>query len=106
VTSWEVAPDNISVGLVEQTKKHSLCISPRKSLIYLHESIISELGAGQGGGGAEEAGVCHFLHGLSNGQDQGGVDEGHDDVRVKLICNRRQRWVRSTVGGSAHNVPN
>ena len=77
----------------------------RKRLVHLHEGVISELGAGQSGGGAEEAGVCHLLHGLSDGQDQGGVDEGHDDVRVKLICNRRH-WVRSTVGGSAHNVPN
>lgn len=53
---------------------------------YLHQGIFPQQGAGQGGRGAQEAGVCHFFHSLPNGQYQGGVDERHNDVGVKLIC--------------------
>jgi hypothetical protein len=55
----------------------------------LHQSILPEQRAGKGGGGPQEARVCHFLYGLTDRQNQGGVDEGNDDVRVKLIWRRR-----------------
>ena len=60
------------------------------SLAYLYESIVSQLGAGQRRRGPEEAGVCHLLDRLSDRQDQRGVNERHDDVRIKLICNHKQ----------------
>lgn len=53
---------------------------------YLHQSIFPQQRAGEGGGGTQEAGVRHFLDSLSDGQHQCGVDERHDDVGVKLIC--------------------
>ena len=29
--------------------------------------------------------ICHFFDGLSDGEDQGSVHEGHDDIRVELF---------------------
>lgn len=54
--------------------------------VYLHQSIISELWAGQCWCGSQETRVSHFFYSLSNGQYQGSVHEGHDNVRIKFIC--------------------
>jgi hypothetical protein len=53
---------------------------------HLHQSVVSQLGTGDSGGGTQEAGIRHFLHSLSDRQNQSGVHEGHDDVRVVLVC--------------------
>lgn len=52
---------------------------------YLHQGIFTQQRAGEGGRGAQEARVRHLLYSLPDGQDQGGVDERHDDVGVKFI---------------------
>ena len=52
----------------------------------LDEGVLPQQRAGEGGRGPQEARICHFLYCLSDGQHQRGVDERHDDVGVKLIC--------------------
>jgi hypothetical protein len=54
--------------------------------VDLHEGVIAELRAGECGGGAQETRVRHFLDRLTDAQYQGGVDERHDNVRVKVVC--------------------
>ena len=39
----------------------------------------------QRGRSTQEPRVCHLLNGLTNGQDEGGVHEGHNDISIKLI---------------------
>ena len=53
---------------------------------HLHQGILAQQRAGQGGRGPQEPRVRHLLDRLPDGQDQSGVDEGHDDVGVKLVC--------------------
>lgn len=60
-------------------------MSPGGCDAHLHQGVLAQQRAGQGGRGAQEAGVRHFLHGLPDGQHQGGVDERHDDVGVELV---------------------
>ena len=58
--------------------------------IDLDEGIVSERGAGEGRGSAQETGVCDLFYCLADGEDECGVDEGDDDVGIKLVWNRRQ----------------
>lgn len=53
---------------------------------YLNQGIITERRTRKGRCCAQESGVCDFLHGLSNAQHKGGVDEGHNNVCVKFLC--------------------
>lgn len=55
------------------------------AVLYLHQSIVPQQGAGQGGRRTQEPRVSHFFYGLSDGQHQRGVYEGHDDIGVKFI---------------------
>ena len=57
---------------------------------YLHERVFSQLRAGERRSGSKEAGVRHFFDSFSDAQHEGGVDEGHDDVRVVLLCRHNQ----------------
>lgn len=54
-------------------------------LTHLNQSILAQQRAGESGRCSQKPGVCHFLHSLSNGQNQSGVDERHDDVGIKLV---------------------
>ena len=57
----------------------------KKRVSDLDEGIVSQGRAGEGGCGSQEAGVCDLLDGLTDAEDQGGVDERHDDVGVELV---------------------
>ena len=78
---------------------HSCDTVSRRPRAHLHEGVVSELRAGQGGRGAQEAGVGHLLHSLSDGQHQGGVDERHDDVSVEVGCRHRPTSPVTATGG-------
>ena len=54
--------------------------------VNLDESVVAQGRARQGGRRSQEPRVRHLLDSLANRQDQGGVDERHDDVRVELVC--------------------
>lgn len=58
--------------------------------VYLNQRIITKGRAGQGRSGSQETRVGHLFHSFANGQDQRGIDKGHDNVRVKLIWNKRR----------------
>ena len=52
---------------------------------HLNKRVISEGVATECGRGSKETRVRDFLYRFPDGEDEGGVDEGHDDVRVELI---------------------
>lgn len=58
----------------------------KRHITCLHQSIFPQQRTGQGWGSSQEARVRHFFHSLSDWQHQCGVNEGHNDVGVKLIC--------------------
>ncbi len=58
----------------------------RVCTLHLHQSVVSELGAGQRRRRSEETGVRHFLHSLPDRQHERRVHERHDDVGVELVC--------------------
>ena len=58
---------------------------PNSGGVDLKQGILANECAAQGGCCAQEAGVRDFLHGLTNGQDQGGICERDNDVRVEGI---------------------
>eukprot|EP00906_Rhabdomonas_costata_P002344 RCo003742 len=51
----------------------------------LQHGVVHQSAAVQGGVAAQEAGVRDLLDGLPDGQHQGGVDERHHNVLVKLV---------------------
>lgn len=62
---------------------------------HLHKCIFPKQWAGQGGCCAQEARVCHFFHSFSNWKHQGGVNERHNDVGIKLICEQETHNVHT-----------
>ena len=60
-------------------------VSVMTGAAHLYECIFPELVAGQSGSGSQKARVCHFLHGLTNGEDQCCIHKGHNNVSVKVV---------------------
>ena len=60
-------------------------VSVMTGAAHLNECIFSELVAGQSGSGSQKARVCHFLHRLTNGEDQCCIHKGHNNVSVKVV---------------------
>lgn len=71
-----------SVGTMKTTVRGKY----HKTNSYLNKSIITQLRAGQGWRCAKETRVCYFLHSLSDGQNEGSVDERHDDISIVFVC--------------------
>lgn len=64
---------------------------------YLHNRFIAQGGTAQGGRGAQEAWIWHFLHRFPNTQHQGSVAERHYNVGVKFLCNRRKTRISNRI---------
>lgn len=52
---------------------------------HLNQGVFTEQRTGECRRRAQETRICHFFDRLPNGQNQSGVDERHNDVRIKLI---------------------
>ena len=58
----------------------------KSSNYHLNKRVISEGVATECGRGSKETRVRDFLNRFPDGEDEGGVDEGDDDVGVELVC--------------------
>jgi hypothetical protein len=54
-------------------------------------------------GGGEEAGVAHFFDGFTDGEDEGTVREGEDNVSIKLVCRVSLLYLTGII--EAHHLP-
>lgn len=70
---------------------------------YLYESIFTKLRTGQRRSGTQKSWICHFLYRLTDGQYQGGVNKGYDNIRIKLLYKQRKQ-TRSGVSKVCDNV--
>lgn len=69
----------------------SICLQVLKKTVlkvhftHLNQGIFTQQWAGECGCCSQESRICHFLHSLPDGQNQGSVDERYDDIGIKLI---------------------